>query len=160
MRLLALLVVLLSPVEAALFAVDLGSEYIKVSLIKPGRVPISVVHNELSKRKTIAAVAFRENTRAYGEDALNLATKIPSRVFFRIRDYLGRNASDPILEKLQGMRSPYSFAADSDRLSIRFDIGANETLTSEEILVRAPYGYLDIGKDLSGEFVRVHQRDN
>ena len=124
----------------ALFAVDLGSEYVKVALIKPGRQPISVVNNEFSKRKTPAAVAFQSATRLYGEDALTLLSKTPERVFLRIRDFLGRNASDVFLHDLFGAdrkwKPSYVYVEDVKRNTIQFDIGVGETLTVEEILVR------------------------
>lgn len=123
--------------SGALFAVDLGSEFIKVSLIKPGRVPISIVHNELSKRKTPAAVAFHPTTRVYGEDAYTLLTKAPDRVFLRTRDFLGRNTSDTLLGKLFGeneeWKAPYKLIDDSK--TIRFQTGDKESLSTLEILV-------------------------
>ena len=42
-----------------LMAVDLGGEFIKVSVVKPGRTPISIVPNEMSKRRTSAQVCTR-----------------------------------------------------------------------------------------------------
>lgn len=126
--------------SGALFAVDLGSEFVKVALIKLGRVPISVVNNELSKRKTPAAVAFQSQTRLYGEDAIGLATKLPQRVFVRIRDFLGRNATDPFLADLFGAdpkwKPPYQYLQDTERSTVQFDIGDGDALTTEEILVR------------------------
>lgn len=41
-----------------LMAVDFGGEFIKVSVVKPGRTPISIVPNEMSKRRTSAQVGF------------------------------------------------------------------------------------------------------
>ena len=37
----------ISTAEAAVLAVDLGSEFLKVSIVKPGRTPISIVLNEM-----------------------------------------------------------------------------------------------------------------
>lgn len=38
---------LVSTAQAAVLAVDLGSESLKVSIVKPGRTPISIVLNEM-----------------------------------------------------------------------------------------------------------------
>jgi hypoxia up-regulated 1 len=38
---------LVSSAQAAVLAVDLGSEFLKVSIVKPGRTPISIVLNEM-----------------------------------------------------------------------------------------------------------------
>jgi hypoxia up-regulated 1 len=37
----------ISTAQAAVLAVDLGSEFLKVSIVKPGRTPISIVLNEM-----------------------------------------------------------------------------------------------------------------
>jgi molecular chaperone DnaK (HSP70) len=50
------LLAILATTYAALMAVDLGSEFIKISIVKPGRAPVSIVLNEMSKRKTPAQV--------------------------------------------------------------------------------------------------------
>ena len=57
---LAACAVLTRPVSAigtALLGIDLGNEYIKVSLVKPGR-PFQVCSNYESKRKTPAIMGF------------------------------------------------------------------------------------------------------
>lgn len=33
--------------QAAVLAVDLGSEFLKIAIVKPGRTPISIVLNEM-----------------------------------------------------------------------------------------------------------------
>lgn len=33
--------------RAAVLAIDLGSEFLKISIVKPGRTPISIVLNEM-----------------------------------------------------------------------------------------------------------------
>lgn len=39
--------VMVQTAQAAVLAVDLGSEFLKVSIVKPGRTPISIVLNEM-----------------------------------------------------------------------------------------------------------------
>jgi hypoxia up-regulated 1 len=56
---------------AGVLAVDLGSENIKMSLVKPG-VPFDVLMNRDSKRKTPAVVTLRGEERWVGNDAANL----------------------------------------------------------------------------------------
>jgi hypothetical protein len=81
----------------ALLAVDYGSEWLKASLVAPGRAPISIVLNEASKRKSAAAVAFSAGERTLGDDAAALAGRYPERVFLRARDLLGRPAGGAAL---------------------------------------------------------------
>ena len=64
-------------------AVDLGGEFLKVSVVKPGRTPISIVTNEMSKRRTSAQLAFIEGDRLLGEEAAALAVRYPDRVYAR-----------------------------------------------------------------------------
>jgi hypothetical protein len=66
-----------------LMAVDLGGEFLKVSVVKPGRTPISVVTNEMSKRRTSAQLAFIDGDRLLGEEAAALAVRYPDRVYAR-----------------------------------------------------------------------------
>lgn len=66
-----------------LMAVDLGGEFLKVSVVKPGRTPISIVANEMSKRRTSAQLAFIDGDRLLGEEAAALAVRYPDRVYAR-----------------------------------------------------------------------------
>lgn len=56
-------------------AIDLGSENIKISIVKPGKIPISIVINEMSKRKTSASLAVVEGSRLVGEEAAALSAR-------------------------------------------------------------------------------------
>lgn len=82
------------------FAIDLGSEYLKVSVVKPGKIPISIVVNELSKRKTPALVGHVDGQRVIGEEAASLLARYPDKIFSRLRDLLGRPPSDPAIQSL------------------------------------------------------------
>ena len=57
---LVLLFVLVSTASAAsaVLGIDLGTEYIKAALVKPG-IPLEIVLTKDSKRKEAAAVAFK-----------------------------------------------------------------------------------------------------
>lgn len=45
----AALLLLAATANGALMSIDLGSEYLKVCLVKPGRTPISIAVNEMSE---------------------------------------------------------------------------------------------------------------
>lgn len=51
--------------------IDYGTDWYKVALVKPG-VPLEIVLNKDSKRKTEAVVTIRDGIRTYGADGLNL----------------------------------------------------------------------------------------
>uniref|UniRef100_A0A8C7CST2 Hypoxia up-regulated protein 1 n=1 Tax=Oncorhynchus kisutch TaxID=8019 RepID=A0A8C7CST2_ONCKI len=52
-------------------SVDLGSEWMKVAIVKPG-VPMEIALNKESRRKTPIAVCLKENERLFGDSALGV----------------------------------------------------------------------------------------
>src|SRR5271170_5370537 len=69
----------------AVLGVDLGTEYIKAALVKPG-IPLEIVLTKDSRRKEASTVAFKPvknpqsssfPERAYGSDAVALAARFP-----------------------------------------------------------------------------------
>ncbi|PYH45806.1 Hsp70 family protein [Aspergillus saccharolyticus JOP 1030-1] len=81
---------------SAVLGLDVGTEYLKAALVKPG-IPLEIVLTKDSKRKESAAVAFkptRENDalfpeRFYGGDALALAGRYPDDVYANLKTLLG-----------------------------------------------------------------------
>lgn len=71
---------------SAVLGVDLGTEYIKAALVKPG-MPLDIVLTKDSRRKETSAVAFKPAPggaqagqlpeRAYGADAIALSARFP-----------------------------------------------------------------------------------
>ncbi|KAK8462958.1 hypothetical protein SEVIR_1G298600v4 [Setaria viridis] len=93
--LLAVLVaaaVAVPPATAAVASIDLGSEWVKVAAVHlaPGRVPIAVAINEMSKRKSPALAALADGNRLAGEEAAGITARHPSKVFARARDLLAK----------------------------------------------------------------------
>ena len=100
--LLLLIFLLLSTTASAASAVlgvDLGTEYIKVAIAKPGS-PIEIVLTKDSKRKEAATVAFKPSRaqsndpeafpeRLYGGDALALSARYPGDVYPNLKTLLG-----------------------------------------------------------------------
>jgi hypoxia up-regulated 1 len=83
---------------SAVLGVDLGTEYIKAALVKPG-IPLEIVLTKDSRRKELAAVAFKPSSsgpkpgdypeRLYGSDALALAARYPGDVYPNLKTLLG-----------------------------------------------------------------------
>ena len=119
----------------ALMAIDLGSEFLKISIVKPGRIPISIVNNEMSKRKSPAAVAFVNGDRLVGDEAAALSVRYPDRVFTRVRDLLGRNYDDPAVQRLvKESRLAYKIVPAPNRTTVALQVDDKETYTAEEIV--------------------------
>ena len=91
---------------SAVLGIDLGTEYIKAALVKPG-IPLEIVLTKDSKRKESAAVAFKPSNskgsksdpgvfpeRVYGGDALALAARFPGDVYPNLKPLLGVKISE------------------------------------------------------------------
>lgn len=83
----------------AVLGIDLGTEYLKAAIAKPGS-PIDVVLTKDSKRKEAATLAFKPSRaqtndndafpeRLYGGDAVALSARYPSDVFLNLKALLG-----------------------------------------------------------------------
>ena len=83
---------------SAVLGVDLGTEYIKAALVKPG-IPLEIVLTKDSRRKEISAVAFKPPQngptaktypeRLYGSDAMALTARFPGDVYPNLKSLLG-----------------------------------------------------------------------
>ena len=97
-------------------------EFLKVASIRPGKVPIQVVVNEMSRRKSPALVGLIPNTekggldRVRGEEAFSFAVRYPETSFSRARDLLARPAGHPLVTKmLQDHLLPFEVVAHPNR---------------------------------------------
>lgn len=83
---------------SAVLGIDLGTEYIKAALVKPG-IPLEIVLTKDSRRKELSAVAFKPSPngpnpgeypeRLYGSDAVALAARYPGDVYPNLKTLLG-----------------------------------------------------------------------
>jgi hypoxia up-regulated 1 len=84
---------------SAVLGIDLGTEYFKAALVKPG-IPLEIVLTKDSKRKEASAVAFKPTKggplpagafpeRFYGSDAVALAARFPGDVYPNLKVLLG-----------------------------------------------------------------------
>ncbi|KAK0706049.1 Hsp70 protein-domain-containing protein [Lasiosphaeria miniovina] len=83
---------------SAVLGVDLGTEYIKAALVKPG-IPLEIVLTKDSRRKEISAVTFKPASngprsgaypeRVYGSDAMALVGRFPGDVYPNLKTLLG-----------------------------------------------------------------------
>ncbi|KJE95164.1 hypoxia up-regulated protein [Capsaspora owczarzaki ATCC 30864] len=96
-----------APLASALtvLSVDFGSEGFKVGIVKPG-VPMEVVMNAQSQRKTTVAVSFRQGERLVGDPAFALTAKYPTHVYTHLQPLLGQLANSSSTE-LYRQRFPY-----------------------------------------------------
>ncbi|OHE93238.1 hypothetical protein CORC01_11463 [Colletotrichum orchidophilum] len=93
---------------SAVLGVDLGTEYIKAALVKPG-IPLDIVLTKDSRRKEISAVTFKPlqggpksgsyPERLYGSDAIALSARFPHDVYPNLKTLLGLSVDDPIVQE-------------------------------------------------------------
>ncbi|KAI5818881.1 Hsp70 protein-domain-containing protein [Pyronema omphalodes] len=103
--LFVLLVTQYAEAASAVLGIDIGQEYMKAALVKPG-IPLEIVLTKDTKRKEVSAIGFKpSNTpakdgefnfpeRLYGADAVNLAGRFPDDVYPYLKQLLGKPADD------------------------------------------------------------------
>jgi hypoxia up-regulated 1 len=94
-----LLLVTFCVTDAALAAmsIDVGSQFLKIGLVKPG-IPMETVLNKESQRKTANLIAFHNGERYFGELALQMSYKHPERVIPYVSDLVGKQYNNPIVQ--------------------------------------------------------------
>lgn len=92
---------------AAVISIDLGSEWMKVGIVSPG-VPMEIVLNKESKRKTPAVVAFRDDVRTFGEDAVTVGVRFPKNSYKFLLDLLGKPFDHPLVQAYRSVTCAHS----------------------------------------------------
>lgn len=94
--------------NGAVVGIDFGSEFIKVSLVRPGST-FHIVLDETSKRKIPAIVAFDARERQFGNNALGLTVKKADSSYMFMQRLLGKKIDSPEVKEIQNRGYPYKF---------------------------------------------------
>ncbi|XP_058519774.1 hypoxia up-regulated protein 1 isoform X2 [Ochotona princeps] len=134
----ALLLVLLADLLAlsdtlTVMSVDLGSESMKVAIVKPG-VPMEIVLNKESRRKTPVMVTLKENERLFGDSAAGMAIKNPKATLRYFQHLLGKQADNPHVALYQTRFPEHELNFDPQRQTVRFQISPQLQFSPEEVL--------------------------
>lgn len=117
----------------AVMSIDLGSEFMKIAIVKPG-IPMEIVLNEESDRKTSTIVALRNGDRFFGKAAEGQAVKFPKQAFWYLTNIVGRKFDHPDV-KLYRERFPYyNMVKDEERGTVLFKMDDETTYSPEELL--------------------------
>lgn len=119
--------------SVAVMSVDLGSEWIKLAIVKPG-VPMEIVLNKESRRKTPVAVCLKENERLFGDSALGVAVKNPKVVYRFLQSLLGKTADNPLVAQYQKHFPEHQLHRDEKRGTVYFKFSEDIQYTPEELL--------------------------
>lgn len=123
---------------AAVLGVDLGTEYIKAALVKPG-IPLEIVLTKDSRRKETSAVAFKPSKgaakagqypeRLYGADAMAIAARFPGEVYPNLKTLLGLPIGDESVKEYAVRHPALQLQAHGTRGTSAFK---SSTLTADE----------------------------
>nr|DBA16190.1 TPA: hypothetical protein GDO54_003609 [Pyxicephalus adspersus] len=140
--------------SVAVMSVDLGCEWLKIAIVKPG-VPMEIVLNKESRRKTPIAVTLKENERLFGDTAVGNAAKNPKLTFRFFQDLLGKLADNPQVVTFQKNFPEYTIVKDELRGTVLFKLSEGVTYSPEEILGMM----LNYSRSLAEEFAEQTIKD-
>ncbi|KAF2642099.1 heat shock protein 70-like protein-like protein [Massarina eburnea CBS 473.64] len=154
---------------SAVLGIDIGTEYIKAALVKPG-IPLEIVLTKDSKRKDLSAVAFKPSKsgaypagefpeRYYGSDAVALAARFPADVYPNIKQLLGVGEKDAVVDVFTGRYPALKTEGLEGRktVALKSDVFAEgeKPWSVEELLAMELKNVKDNAKALAGKGVDI-----
>ncbi|KAI9026192.1 Hsp70 protein-domain-containing protein [Hyaloraphidium curvatum] len=138
--------------DASVMAIDYGAQWFKVSLVKPG-VPLEIVLNRESKRKTRSIVALRDNKRSFDTEAVNLAGRFPKVAYDGLKNLLGKLYEDP---ECEAYRSTFdnNMVKDPVRGTVDFEQPDGTLLSVEELVAMQFKHAKELAETMAGDVVR------
>uniref|UniRef100_A0A3Q3N245 Hypoxia up-regulated protein 1 n=1 Tax=Labrus bergylta TaxID=56723 RepID=A0A3Q3N245_9LABR len=127
------LVLAVLPSHTAVMSVDLGSEWMKMAIVKPG-VPMEIVLNKESRRKTPIAVCLKENERLFGDSALGVSVKNPKTVYRHLQSLLGKKHDNVQVALYQKRFTEHELQEDPVRGTVYFKSSEEIQYTPEELI--------------------------
>ena len=148
----------ISQATCYMMGIDLGSEYFKVTVIKPGK-PFMMLENLISKTKTELSVGLKDDEITYAYDALAKKVKAPANIFNYFSEYLGRKHDDLFVkEYMEKFYQSYNITADNETETITFNFKYDKN--DEQISVVELYSMIfDYIKTLSERFTKIEMTD-
>ncbi|KAG0057180.1 hypothetical protein BGZ83_001123 [Gryganskiella cystojenkinii] len=140
------------PVDAAVMSIDYGTDWFKVALVKPG-IPLDIVLNAESKRKTQSAITIRGDDRAFGSEALSLATRFPQDSYIGLKRILGRDYDDDHSVEYRNTFTN-NMIRDPVRGTAQFETSSGSKFTVEELVAMQFALAKQQAEDTAGESVK------
>ncbi|KAF2998015.1 lumenal Hsp70 protein [Curvularia kusanoi] len=150
---------------SAVLGVDMGTEYIKAALVKPG-VPLEIVLTKDSRRKETSAVAFKPAKsgalpegsfpeRFYGADAIALQARFPGDVYPNLKHLLGASIGSDAVKVYNGRYPAIELAGIPGRKTVNFKSSIFSTeeeqnFSVEEVLAMVLKNVRENAKSLAG----------
>ena len=141
-----------------MMGIDLGSEFFKVTVIKPGK-PFMMLENLISKTKTELSVGLKDDEITYAYDALAKKAKSPANIFNYFSEFLGRKHNESFVkEYMEKFYQSYIITADNETETITFNFKYDKK--DEQISVVELYSMIfDYIKMLSERFTKIEMTD-
>ncbi|UJR27971.1 hypothetical protein I4U23_009229 [Adineta vaga] len=114
-------------------SVDLGTEFMKIGVVKPG-IPMEIALNKESRRKTPVIVAIKGKDREFGEAAISRANKIPAQSYMYLRELVGKSLDNPVIEQYLKRFPYYKLKSNPQTRELLFEHDSETTYTIEELL--------------------------
>lgn len=152
----------LASCSSAILGIDYGTEFIKAALVKPG-VPLEIVLTKDSKRKEVAAIAFKPNSatsaegtspeRLYGSDAVNFAARFPNDVYPNLKPLLGAYIMEDRVAAYSKRYSSLEVVPSTDRSTVTFKSMASPDgiFTVEELIAMQLTSIKASGEAMAGK---------
>uniref|UniRef100_A0A8C3EH76 Hypoxia up-regulated protein 1 n=1 Tax=Corvus moneduloides TaxID=1196302 RepID=A0A8C3EH76_CORMO len=138
----------------AVMSVDVGSESMKIAIVKPG-VPMEIVLNKESRRKTPVAVSLKENERLFGDSALGMSIRTPRVAFRYFQDLLGKRIDNPHVALYRSRFPEHELVKDETRQTVIFKLSPTIQYSPEEMLGMV----LNYSRGLAEEFAEQPIKD-
>lgn len=128
----------------------LSSLRYQVGIVYPGVMDVAL--NKESQRKTPAVIAFRDDARIFGEDAVTLGLRYPANSFQYLTDLLGKTVDSPVVELYRKRFPYYDIEADPERKTVVFKVG-EEKYSVEELVAQLIQKARDFAEETAGQTV-------
>lgn len=116
---------------STVIGIDFGSQFIKISYVAPGgNDPLPITLNDMSERKTLNAVAFRNDMPFVGPHALKPLLNQPKQGYLWLNSLLGKSYDDSSAQSILNA-TVSSFGKDSDRGTITVTAHGDEVYSIE-----------------------------
>jgi len=138
----------------AVMSVDLGSEWLKIGIVKPG-VPMEIALNVESKRKTPLVVSMNGDERLFSDPALGVAVKKPAKAYIYLSHILGKNYDSPAVQLYKKRFPFYNLLKDEERGTVLFAGDNNVNYSVEELVAMV----LNNSKHIAENFASHKMKD-
>eukprot|EP01147_Barroeca_monosierra_P010946 gene10946-3018_t len=139
-----------SEAKVATLSIDFGTEWIKAGIVKPG-VPMDIVLNRESKRKTPNVIGIRNGERTFGLDALAVSVKHPQSAFRLLPTLLGQKVDSAAVERYRDIFPEHTIEADPLRKTVCFRMDEDTIYTVEELVAMILAHTVELGSEYAGQ---------